>query len=414
MAQRRGAEWPLHRRLGPRGWGFWHLLTFWGCPWWSTLSWCTWGHSRALGGASCPASHPVAVRQRPGRHHASFRPCGFLGHPLPLAPLRLQAGHQAWGRWSGRRPWPMWLSGHSWGQAVWGPAPASPATQLAWHRGSVRGRCPQPACSPERDLGPGAASPGMGVPCRAGHPPPSPGRREQGSPAALGRRSLERVTCSGGRQEGSGDPKNPLSPHQPRAGKQEAGTAFSPHSSLAWDGSPLAVRKQVQPSPSPQAAWAGRQAAAAVPAERCVPALGAFLPSPASSGGEGAGEDGSASCCTQAAAWLGEGAGEGQGLPDPSPALSEHRVPWSTILPGADLRHREQYEEPSPWGAGTRISSPQGIKTSTESARPQGVTGASSPTGHRNPQPVGALGQARCWESRISTHAEQPWVWPHS
>lgn len=332
-----------------------HVL---GVSWWPTLSWCTWGTAGPRGGASCTASHPVAVRQHAGRHHATFRPCGFLGHPLPPAPLRLQAGHQAWGRWSRRRPWPMWLSGRSWGQAVWGPAPASPATQPAWRRGSVHGRCPPPACSLERDLGPGAASPGMGVPCRAGYPPPSPGCREQGSPAALGRRSLERVTCSGGRREGSGDPKNPLSPHQPRAGKQEAGTAFSLHSSLAWDGSPLAVRKQVQPSPSLQAAWAGRQAAAAVPAERCVPALGAFLPSPASSSRKGAGGDGSASCCTHAAAWLGEGAGEGQGLPDPSPAgpgaptgsqpLSEHRVPWSTILPGADLRHHEQYKEPSP------------------------------------------------------------------
>lgn len=94
----------------------------------------------------------------------------------------------------------------------------------------------------------------------------------------------------------------PFPPHQPWIGKQKAGTAFSSHSSLAWDGSLLTIRKQVQPSPSPQAAWADQQAAAAVPAEHCIPALGAFLPRPVSSCGEGSSGDGSASCCTQAAA----------------------------------------------------------------------------------------------------------------
>lgn len=61
------------------------------------------------------------------------------------------------------------------------------------------------------------------------------------------------------------------------------GTALSSHSSFTWDGLPLTIRKQVQPSPSPQAAQAGRQAAVAVPAEQCLPALGTFLPSPATS-----------------------------------------------------------------------------------------------------------------------------------
>lgn len=93
-----------------------------------------------------------------------------------------------------------------------------------------------------------------------------------------------------------------------------------------------------------------------------------------------------------------------------APSLSEHTVPWSTILPGADLRPR---------AAGGTIAlgccHQQSIGHQNQHRIGQTAgTGANSSKSHRNPQPTGALGQARCWESRISTHKTQPRAWPRS
>jgi len=84
-------------------------------------------HCRALGEASCPVSNPVPIRERAGCHYTSFKPCGFLGYHLSPAPPQLQAGHQAWDRWSGRRLLACAIEQPhcclSWGQAVSAPGP---------------------------------------------------------------------------------------------------------------------------------------------------------------------------------------------------------------------------------------------------------------------------------------------------
>lgn len=76
----------------------------------------------------------------------------------------------------------------------------------------------------------------MGLPRRAGHPPPSLVLEEQGSPAALGGRSPKRVTCSGRRWTGLKDPKESPFPTAAMDQQAESGHCLflPPQLGLGW------------------------------------------------------------------------------------------------------------------------------------------------------------------------------------